>query len=78
MESQFGNSNRNLHVVSGGFSGLTNRFGMYPGRQAECLRVHYENFTPFLFPKSSKHAAEAGLFLFLMFCRRLIGRKVTQ
>jgi S-(hydroxymethyl)glutathione dehydrogenase/alcohol dehydrogenase len=35
MESQCDNSNRNPHVDTGGFLGFTERYGNYPGGQAE-------------------------------------------
>src|SRR3954465_2176696 len=37
MESQCDNSNRNPHVDTGGFLGFTERYGGYPGGQAEYL-----------------------------------------
>ncbi|MCM3638409.1 glutathione-dependent formaldehyde dehydrogenase [Sporosarcina luteola] len=63
MESQCDNSNPNPHVDTGGYFGFTERYGEYPGGQAEYLRVPYGNFTPFLVPESCELPDEALLFL---------------
>lgn len=63
MESQCDNSNRNPDVHAGGFLGYTERYGNYPGGQAEYLRVPYGNFMPFVIPKSCELEDEALLFL---------------
>lgn len=63
MESQCDNSNRNPHVDTGGYFGFTERYGDYPGGQAEYLRVPYGNFTPFVIPESCELPDEALLFL---------------
>lgn len=63
MESQCDNSNRNPDVHAGGFLGYTERYGNYPGGQAEYLRVPYGNFMPFVIPESCELEDEALLFL---------------
>ncbi len=63
MESQCDNSNPNPHVDTGGFLGFTERYGDYPGGQAEYLRVPYGNFTPFVVPESCELPDESLLFL---------------
>lgn len=63
MESQCDHSNRNPHVDTGGFLGFTERYGNYPGGQAEYLRVPYGNFTPFVIPKTCELPDEALLFM---------------
>ncbi|BAQ09041.1 alcohol dehydrogenase [Bacillus sp. OxB-1] len=63
MESQCDNSNRNPHIDTGGYFGFTERYGNYPGGQAEYLRVPYGNFTPFVIPESCELPDEALLFL---------------
>ena len=63
MESQCDHSNRNPHVDTGGYFGFTERYGDYPGGQAEYLRVPYGNFTPFVVPESCELPDEALLFL---------------
>ncbi|WP_033543066.1 zinc-dependent alcohol dehydrogenase [Planococcus sp. CAU13] len=63
MESQCDNSNRNPHFDTGGYLGFTERFGNYPGGQAEYLRVPYGNFMPFVIPESSELEDESVLFL---------------
>ncbi|MCM3744908.1 glutathione-dependent formaldehyde dehydrogenase [Sporosarcina luteola] len=63
MESQCDNSNPNPHVDTGGYFGFTERYGDYPGGQAEYLRVPYGNFTPFVVPESCELPDEALLFL---------------
>ncbi|MEV9641597.1 zinc-dependent alcohol dehydrogenase [Mammaliicoccus sciuri] len=63
MESQCDNSNPNPHVDTGGFLGFTERYGNYPGGQAEYLRVPYGNFIPFVVPESCELPDESLLFL---------------
>ncbi|KAA0549959.1 glutathione-dependent formaldehyde dehydrogenase [Bacillus sp. BGMRC 2118] len=61
MESQCDESNP--HYDSGGYFGYTEKFGNYPGGQAEYLRVPYGNFTPFVVPESCELEDESLLFL---------------
>lgn len=63
MESQCDYSNPNLEVNSGGYFGFTERYGNYPGGQAEYLHVPYGNFMPFVIPESCELEDEALLFL---------------
>ncbi|MEA0564510.1 zinc-dependent alcohol dehydrogenase [Lysinibacillus irui] len=63
MESQCDHSNDNLGVDSGGYVGFTQRYGNYPGGQAEFLHVPYGNFMPFVIPDSCELEDEALLFL---------------
>lgn len=63
MESQCDNSNNNTELDAGGFFGYTERFGSYPGGQAEVLRVPYGNFVPFKVPESCELDDEALLFI---------------
>lgn len=63
MESQCDNSNSNPHFDTGGYIGFTERYGNYPGGQAEYLRVPYANFMPFVIPESSELEDESVLFL---------------
>lgn len=63
LESQCDNSNPNPHVDSGGYFGFTERYGNYPGGQAEYLRVPYGNSTPFLIPEDCDLPDEALLFM---------------
>lgn len=63
MESQCDNSNRNPEVDTGGYFGFTQRYGDYPGGQAEYLRVPYGNFLPFVIPESCELPDESLLFL---------------
>jgi len=63
MESQCDYSNPNLEVNSGGYLGFTERYGNYPGGQAEYLHVPYGNFMPFVIPESCEIEDEALLFL---------------
>ncbi|WP_281864644.1 zinc-dependent alcohol dehydrogenase [Planomicrobium okeanokoites] len=63
MESQCDNSNSNPHFDTGGYFGFTERYGNYPGGQAEYLRVPYANFMPFVIPESSELEDESVLFL---------------
>jgi S-(hydroxymethyl)glutathione dehydrogenase / alcohol dehydrogenase len=63
LESQCDNSNRNHDIDTGGYFGFTERYGNYPGGQAELLRVPYGNFMPFVIPESSELEDEALLFM---------------
>ncbi|EIM07463.1 alcohol dehydrogenase GroES domain-containing protein [Planococcus antarcticus DSM 14505] len=63
MESQCDNSNDNPHFDTGGYFGLTERYGDYSGGQAEYLRVPYANFMPLVIPESSELEDESLLFL---------------
>lgn len=63
MESQCDNSNDNTELDAGAYFGYTERYGDYPGGQAEVLRVPYGNFVPFKVPKESELEDEALLFL---------------
>lgn len=63
MESQCDNSNRNEDIDTGGYFGFTERYGNYPGGQAEFLRVPYGNFMPFIIPESCELEDEAVLFM---------------
>ncbi|MEK8199453.1 zinc-dependent alcohol dehydrogenase [Lysinibacillus sp. FSL M8-0134] len=63
MESQCDHSNDNLGVDSGGYVGFTQRYGNYPGGQAEFLHVPYGNFMPFVIPDSCELEDEALLFI---------------
>ncbi|MGG2105256.1 zinc-dependent alcohol dehydrogenase [Lysinibacillus pakistanensis] len=63
MESQCDYSNPNLEVNSGGYLGFTERYGNYPGGQAEYLHVPYGNFMPFVIQESCELEDEALLFL---------------
>lgn len=63
MESQCDNSNSNPHFDTGGYFGFTERYGNFPGGQAEYLRVPYGNFMPFVIPESSELEDESVLFL---------------
>lgn len=63
MESQCDNSNPNPLLDSGAYFGFTERYGNYPGGQAEYLRVPYANFMPFVIPESCELEDEAVLFL---------------
>ncbi|MFT8323106.1 MAG: zinc-dependent alcohol dehydrogenase [Bacillus sp. (in: firmicutes)] len=55
--------NANPHYDSGGYFGYTEKFGDYPGGQAEYLRVPYGNFTPFVIPDSAELEDESFVFL---------------
>lgn len=61
LESQCDNSNP--HYDSGGYFGYSEKFGDYPGGQAEYLRVPFGNFTPFVVPKDCELEDENLLFL---------------
>lgn len=63
LESQCDNSNDNPKVDSGGYLGYTERYGNYPGGQAEFLRVPYGNFMPFVIPESCELEDESLLFI---------------
>ncbi|WP_433945600.1 zinc-dependent alcohol dehydrogenase [Paenibacillus sp. SN-8-1] len=63
MESQCDNSNRNEEIDTGGYFGFTERYGNYPGGQAELLHVPYGNFMPFVIPESCELPDEALLFM---------------
>jgi len=63
MESQCDNSNGNEAIDTGGYFGFTERYGNYPGGQAEFLRVPYGNFMPFVIPESCELEDEAVLFM---------------
>jgi S-(hydroxymethyl)glutathione dehydrogenase/alcohol dehydrogenase len=65
MESQCDNSNPHPqpHVDTGGYLGFTERFGNYPGAQAQFLRVPYGNSMPFKIPESCELEDEALLFI---------------
>src|SRR5690606_10046175 len=55
--------NSNPHYDSGGYFGYSEKYGNYPGGQAEYLRVPFGNFTPFLIPESCELEDESLLFL---------------
>ncbi|WP_066288030.1 zinc-dependent alcohol dehydrogenase [Bacillus sp. FJAT-29937] len=55
--------NSNPHYDSGGYFGYSEKYGNYPGGQAEYLRVPFGNFTPFLIPESCEKEDESLLFL---------------
>ncbi|AXI08107.1 glutathione-dependent formaldehyde dehydrogenase [Oceanobacillus zhaokaii] len=61
LESQCDNSNP--HYDSGGYLGYSEKFGNYPGGQAEYLRVPFGNYTPFVIPKDCELEDESLLFL---------------
>lgn len=63
MESQCDNSNENPAFDTGAYFGFTERYGDYPGGQAELLRVPYGNFVPFKIPESCELEDESLLFL---------------
>lgn len=63
MESQCDNSNDNPALDSGAYFGYTERYGNFPGGQAEYLRVPYGNFIPFKVPESCELEDEALLFI---------------
>ncbi len=63
MESQCDNSNDNPALDSGAYFGFTERYGNFPGGQAEYLRVPYGNYLPFKVPESCELEDEALLFL---------------
>ncbi|MGG3799194.1 zinc-dependent alcohol dehydrogenase [Metabacillus fastidiosus] len=61
LESQCDNSNP--HYDSGGYFGYSEKFGNYPGGQAEYLRVPFGNYTPFVIPENCELEDESLLFL---------------
>ncbi|SES78436.1 S-(hydroxymethyl)glutathione dehydrogenase / alcohol dehydrogenase [Oceanobacillus limi] len=61
LESQCDNSNP--HYDSGGYFGYSEKFGNYPGGQAEYLRVPFGNYTPFKVPEDCELEDESLLFL---------------
>lgn len=61
LESQCDNSNP--HYDSGGYFGYSEKYGNYPGGQAEYLRVPFGNFTPFVIPETCELEDEKLLFL---------------
>lgn len=61
LESQCDHSNP--HYDSGGLFGYSEKFGNYPGGQAEYLRVPYGNYTPFLVPENCELEDEELLLL---------------
>lgn len=61
QESQCDNANP--HYDSGGYFGYSEKFGDFPGGQAEYLRVPYGNYTPFLIPEDCELEDEQLLFL---------------
>lgn len=61
LESQCDHSNP--HYDSGGYFGYSEKFGNYPGGQAEYLRVPFGNYTPFVIPKDCELEDEKLLFL---------------
>ena len=63
MESQCDNSNENPALDSGAYFGYTERYGDFPGGQAEYLRVPYGNYLPFKIPESCELEDESLLFL---------------
>jgi S-(hydroxymethyl)glutathione dehydrogenase / alcohol dehydrogenase len=63
MGSQCDNANDNPAVHSGGYLGFTERYGNYPGGQAEFLRVPFGNFMPFKVPESCELPDESLLFI---------------
>ncbi|MFQ3544513.1 zinc-dependent alcohol dehydrogenase [Halobacillus rhizosphaerae] len=61
LESQCDHSNP--HYDSGGLLGYSEKFGNYPGGQAEYLRVPFGNYTPFRIPPDCELDDESLLFL---------------
>lgn len=61
LESQCDNSNP--HYDSGGYFGYSEKFGNYPGGQADFLRVPFGNYTPFVIPEDCDLEDEKLLFL---------------
>lgn len=61
LESQCDHSNP--HYDSGGYLGYSEKFGNYPGGQAEYLRVPFGSFSSFVIPESCELEDEALLFL---------------
>ncbi|MFC7679346.1 zinc-dependent alcohol dehydrogenase [Paenibacillus sp. GCM10028914] len=63
MESQCDHSNRNPDIDTGGYFGFTERYGNYPGGQAQYLNVPFGNFMPFVIPETCELEDEALLFM---------------
>ncbi|GGH77515.1 S-(hydroxymethyl)glutathione dehydrogenase/alcohol dehydrogenase [Pullulanibacillus pueri] len=61
LESQCDNANP--HYDSGGYFGYSEKYGNYPGGQAEYLRVPFGNYTPFLVPENCELEDESLVFL---------------
>ncbi|GMK38663.1 glutathione-dependent formaldehyde dehydrogenase [Paenibacillus sp. CCS19] len=61
LESQCDNSNP--HYDSGGYLGYSEKYGNYPGGQAQYLRVPFGNYAPFVIPKDCELEDESLLFL---------------
>ncbi|MGD6830646.1 zinc-dependent alcohol dehydrogenase [Sutcliffiella halmapala] len=61
LESQCDNANP--HYDSGGYFGYSEKFGNYPGGQAEYLRVPFGNYTPFHIPQDCELEDESLLLL---------------
>ncbi|WP_313799346.1 zinc-dependent alcohol dehydrogenase [Cytobacillus sp.] len=55
--------NSNPYYDSGGYFGYSEKYGNYPGGQAEYLRVPFGNYTPFVIPESCELEDESLLFL---------------
>ena len=53
----------NPHYDSGGYLGYSEKFGNYPGGQAEYLRVPYGNYTPLRIPDNCELDDSSLLFL---------------
>ncbi|MBB3111408.1 S-(hydroxymethyl)glutathione dehydrogenase/alcohol dehydrogenase [Paenibacillus phyllosphaerae] len=64
MESQCDNANlSHPELDTGGYLGFTDRYGNYPGGQAQYLHVPYGNFMPFVIPESCELPDESLLFM---------------
>jgi len=63
MESQCDNANLNPLIDTGAYLGYTERYGNFPGGQAEYLHVPYGNFMPFVIPETCELEDEALLFM---------------
>lgn len=61
LESQCDKANP--HYDSGGYFGYSEKFGNYPGGQAEYLRVPFANYTAFLIPEDCERPDEDLLLL---------------
>ena len=61
LDSQCDNSNP--HFDSGGYFGYSEKYGNYPGGQAEYLRVPFGNYTPFRIPEECELEDDKLLFL---------------